>query len=211
VAKVFLDVGAHVGESLKPALDSRYRFDRIVCFEPVPACWAALEELMDDRVEICRFGLWKQSSRRPIFGAGLLGASIFTETGQSGRSEVVELRRASFWFREHIGDSDEVYLKLNCEGSECDILEDLLESGEIRKVTSSLVDFDVRKAPLLAHREREVMVLLERAGVSGIVSLKESYKGASHTATIENWLRSAGVNASPPRPVGNGDTSGSHG
>jgi FkbM family methyltransferase len=198
VARVFLDVGAHVGESLKPALDRRYRFDTIVCFEPVRECWAALEELADDRVEICRFGLGKESSPRTIYGAGLLGASIFPEAAVSGRSEVVQLQRASDWFMEHIRDGDEVYLKLNCEGSECDILEDLLESGEIRQVKSALVDFDVRKVPLLAHREREVTTMLDSAGHSSLLCLKEDHKGPSHTVTIENWLKYAGVNAPPP-------------
>lgn len=123
---------------LKPALDRRYRFDTIVSFEPVRECWAALEELADDRVEICRFGLGKESSPGTIYGAGLLGASIFPEAAVSGRSEVVQLQRASDWFMEHIRDGDEVYLTLNCEGSECDILEDLLESGEIRQGKSCL-------------------------------------------------------------------------
>jgi len=36
------------------------------------------------------------------------------------------------------------------------------------------------------------------AGYSSVLSLKERYKGPSHTATIENWLRSAGANPSAP-------------
>ncbi len=83
--KVFLDVGAHVGESLKPALDPRYAFDRIVCFEPVEACCNALEKLTRDNVEICRFGLWKETTTRQIHDAGGLGASLFSERPRAGR------------------------------------------------------------------------------------------------------------------------------
>lgn len=197
--KVFLDVGAHVGETLKPALDPRYRFDTIVCFEPVESCCAILEKLADGRVEICKFGLWNDTSHLPIYGAGAIGATLFRNGDRHGQAEIVELRRASDWFKEHISDDDEVYLKLNCEGSECDILDDLLDSEEIRKVKSILVDFDVRKIPSLAHREREVRERLNGAGYSEVLCLKERYKGPTHTATVENWLRSAGARPlSPP-------------
>lgn len=193
-----MDVGAHVGETLKPALDPRYRLDRIVCFEPVESCCAILEKLADERVEICRFGLWNETSRLPIYGAGAIGATLFSNSDRSAPAEIVELRRASDWFTEHIPDHDEVYLKLNCEGSECDILDDLLESEEIRKVKSILVDFDVRKIPSLAHREREVRERLKGAGYSQVLCLKERYKGPTHTATVENWLRAAGAKPSGP-------------
>ena len=196
--KVFLDVGAHVGESLRPALNQRYAFSKIVCFEPVEACCVALEKLAQDNVEICRFGLWKESSHRLIHQAGSLGASLFSETSEEERDEVVEVRRASAWFSDNIANSDVVYLKLNCEGSECDILEDLLESGEIRKIRSALVDFDVRNVPALAHREREATEKLERSGYAHLLCLKETYRGPTHTATIENWLRDTGASQSPP-------------
>jgi FkbM family methyltransferase len=196
--KVFLDVGAHVGETLKPALDRRYGFDRIVCFEPVASCWAGLERLADERVEICRFGLADETLQAPIYHAGSLGASFFPSGDQGSTSEMCELRRASDWFRENISEGDDVYLKLNCEGSECDILDDLFDSREIAKVKSVLVDFDVRKIPDLGHREYEVTQHLERAGYSGLVRLKERYKGATHTATVENWLRACGATPSSP-------------
>jgi len=196
--KVFLDVGAHVGETLKPALDRRYGFDRIVCFEPVASCWAGLERLADERVEICRFGLADETSQAPIYHAGGLGASFFPSGDQGSTSEMCELRRASDWFRENISEGDDIYLKLNCEGSECDILDDLLDSREIAKVKSVLVDFDVRKIPDLVHREYEVTQHLERAGYSGLLRLKERYKGATHTATVENWLLACGATPSSP-------------
>ena len=196
--KVFLDVGAHVGESLKPALDPRYRFDRIVCFEPVQACWAALEGIADHRVEICRFGLWKEEENRSINDPGSLGASVHAEGSSRGRSEIVALRQASGWFRDELAEDDTVLLKLNCEGSECDILDDLLRSGEIRKVDSALVDFDVRKVTGLAHREREVRERLDAAGYTGLLRLKEEHKGPTHTVTIDNWLREAGVTSTRP-------------
>jgi FkbM family methyltransferase len=196
--RVFLDVGAHVGETLQQALDPRYGFARVVCFEPVEACWPALERLADDRVEICRFGLWKETCRRPMYGAGSQGASLFPDSGGTGGTEVVELVRASEWFENHLTGRDEVYLKLNVEGSEADILDDLMQSGEIAKVRSALVDFDVRKMPSLAHREREIRQGMRDLGYSQILRLKEDHKGPTHASTVENWLRLAEVASAPP-------------
>jgi len=34
--KVFLDIGAHLGETLSEIRKEQYGFDRIVCFEPSP-------------------------------------------------------------------------------------------------------------------------------------------------------------------------------
>ena len=196
--RVFLDVGAHVGETLLPAMDLRYRFDKIVCFEPVQACCAVLERLVDDRVEICHFGLGMESGQQRIHDPGTLGASVHAEGPSEGRIETVEIRRASDWFKDEVAEDDDVFLKLNCEGSECDILDDLLRSGEIRKVDSALVDFDVRKVSALAHRETEVTELLEAAGYSQLLRLKEQHRGPTHTATIDDWLRSVDASTMPP-------------
>jgi FkbM family methyltransferase len=199
--RVFLDVGAHVGETLHQALDPRYDFARVVCFEPVEACWPALERLAQDQVEIRRFGLWKETCRLPIYGAGSLGASLFPDGDGTDRTEMVELVRASEWFKNNLTTDDEVYLKINAEGSEADILEDLMQSGEIAKVRSALVDFDVRKMPSLAHREPEIRQRLKDLGYSQILRLKEDHKGPTHRSTVENWLRFAGVASAPPHAV----------
>src|SRR5437016_5446147 len=42
--------------------------------------------------------------------------------------------RASDWFRANGTKDDTVFIKLNCEGCECDIIEDVFESGEYKKV-----------------------------------------------------------------------------
>jgi hypothetical protein len=43
-------------------------------------------------------------------------------------------------------------MKLNCGGSECDILENLLDSGEYSKITQVMIDFDAREIP--SQRDR---------------------------------------------------------
>ncbi len=155
--KVFLDVGAHDGETLNAVRDPKYGFDRIYCFEPASTSWAALEAVDDSRVTVCRFGLWHETTERPLYDAGSLGASLFADKFATARpQQSARFVRATDWFREHLAQTDEVYLKLNCEGAEVDIVEDLLSSGEFARVRSAMIDPDVRKIPSLAHREREL-------------------------------------------------------
>jgi hypothetical protein len=68
--RVLLDVGAHVGETVEAVLDPKYRFDRIVCFEPVASCREALRRFEDPRIGIMPFGLGNRTCERQIFGQG---------------------------------------------------------------------------------------------------------------------------------------------
>ena len=54
--KIFLDVGAHKGQTLKIALEEKYGFDKIYCFEPVSECCDVLRTYRDERVTICEYG-----------------------------------------------------------------------------------------------------------------------------------------------------------
>jgi FkbM family methyltransferase len=192
--KIFLDVGAHTGETLNAVRDPKYGFDRIYCFEPAPACWPALESVRDGRVEVCRYGLWNATTAHLLHDVGSIGASMFADKFSDARPhETAQFVRASDWFREHVCEDDDVYLKLNCEGAEVDIVEDLLESGEFGRVRSAMIDPDVRKIPSLAHRERELRDRLARAGVSNYFMEEEVMVGPTHRARIQNWLRLAGA------------------
>jgi FkbM family methyltransferase len=192
-AKVFLDVGAHTGETLRAVVDDRYRFDRIVCFEPASWCIERLARFRHPRLEIAPFGLWKESERRILHDPGTVGASIFEEKRRSDKTQEAEFVRASDWFAENIEADDTVFLKLNCEGAECDILEDLLDSGEIRKADFILVHFDVRKVPSQRHRERQVKARLRDEGVENWAEADEVLVGPSMIARIQHWLDSVGA------------------
>jgi len=192
--KVFLDVGAHEGGTLHAVRDPKYAFDRIYCFEPAAACWPALEAVRDDRVTICRFGLWNQTCEHTLYDAGSIGASLFEEKFRKPTGgEAASFVRATDWFGEHLHGADEIYLKLNCEGAEFDIVEDLLDSGELERVQSVMIDPDVRKIPSRAHREAVVRARLAVSGLKNYVMEEDVMIGATHRARIQNWLRTAGA------------------
>jgi FkbM family methyltransferase len=198
--KVFLDVGAHEGSSLNAVRDPKYGFDRIYCFEPASGCWPALESVADSRVTVCRFGLWNATREHPLYDPGSRGASIFADKfKERPADELARFVRASDWFRENLAEGDEIYLKLNCEGAECDIAEDLLDSGELARVRSVMIDPDVRKIPSQEHRERELGERLRGAGLTNYFMERDVMVGDTHRARVQNWLRVAGAERRSPR------------
>lgn len=166
--RVFVDVGAHYGETLDVALDPRWAFDRVFSLEPSLNCQRLLKSFRDERIVLNDLGLSNVTRTTELYGAGLIGGSIYPDKPQGNEvaPETISLVRASEWLKENTSADDTVFLKLNCEGSEVDILDDLLDSDALGRLRSVYVDFDVRKIPSQAHRQQGVEARLRAAGVS---------------------------------------------
>jgi FkbM family methyltransferase len=193
--KIFLDVGSNLGQTVNVIREPRYGFDRIYCFEPVPELQQIIARTYSDsRIIVNDAGLWNQTCEKPVFSPGSQSASIFADkiNVDPHHSVMCKFVRASHWFQYHLTEADEVYLKLNCEGSEVDIIEDLLDSNEFRKITSLGVAFDVRKIPSQRGREIELKRRLEESGIRNYVDI-ELHPGDDLKATIHAWLSMAGA------------------
>src|SRR5206468_10141377 len=95
-------------------------------------------------------------------------------------AEEVQLVRATDWFRQQLRETDEVYMKLNCEGAEANIVEDLLESGTFALLHAVMIDPDVRKIPSQRHRERELRERLADTGFTNYAMEDEVMIGDTH-------------------------------
>jgi FkbM family methyltransferase len=189
--RIFLDVGGHRGQTLAAVQEKP--FDRIHCFEPVSQHWKELERLADKkRTRIEKFGLWNKTAAVELFDPGTKGAGMWIKDKRRPdlpiTSELCQFQRASDWFREHIASGQKVYLKLNCEGCECDILDDLLDSGEFEKVAHAMVDFDVRKISALKHRQAETMERLAAYPAPRVMYSRAAMVGETHRERIHHWL-----------------------
>lgn len=199
--KLLLDVGGHTGETVRGVLDPAYGFERIITFEPAPQCWAELESIDDPRVELCRFGLWRENCDAPLYDPGSDAASIFNDfEAEAHTSEVatIELVRASDWFAENVADDDLVFMKLNCEGAEVDVIEDLLETGEFRKVYNAMITFDVRKSRSLRSRELPLRRRLSDEGYDNVAYAEDVLRGETHEDRIRHWLDMVGARDNLP-------------
>ena len=192
--KIFLDVGGHIGETLKVALDPKYNFDKVFCFEPVPQYWQILKTFNDNRLTICEYGLWNDNCTKQIFGPNTMGASLFKDKFKSEVESIdIQLKKASDWFAQNLSVDDQVYLKLNCEGAECAILENLIATGEYKKIKVLMVDFDVRKIPSQKSQMGSVKLKLHGLGIPKIYYIDENPRGKlTHTDFTRYWLDNPG-------------------
>jgi len=174
MSRIFLDVGAHHGQTIELLLQRRFKVDTIVGFDPSPICHDILDRKFGEnpRVQIVKAGLWFEECEMDLHNEGSQGGTVHadyqTTCNPEKRVTKCKFLRASDWFAKYISSDDEVFLKLNCEGSECDIINDLLDTGEYGKVKAVFVDFDVRKSPSNKHKEEELRNRMKQAGIDNM-------------------------------------------
>ena len=79
-------------------------------------------------------------------------------------------------------------VKMNCEGAEIAILNDLFDGGTIHRIDHLTVDFDIRRVP---GKEAWADVLIGK--LNGLENLEwrlsgDHFHGATHQEKIANWL-----------------------
>jgi FkbM family methyltransferase len=198
--KIFLDIGAHTGETLEEVCKSVYGFDRIIAFEPSMACLPALADIaaQDPRIEICPFGLGDGKQQLTLFGSGLDSASTLAGDPASG-GETVQLEDASTWVRDHLSVEDLIVAKLNCEGGEIAILRSWLASGLLSRFYTVMITFDIRNFPALRYQEGLIRAQLRRQPLANTCFADDVMIGPSHGERLGHWLSLFGLDQ-PPLP-----------
>jgi len=161
--KVFIDIGAHFGESILKALQPCYGFDVVVAYEPSSLGARRVRRISEPRLEVRQMALGNKESIVTLFGAGHLGGSLYGDKQGLLRrddTEIVTLRRASTELGPFLDEGNEVFLKINCEGGEIEILQDLAFKNQLTKFSSVYVDWDSRKVPSLQIAMLETQELL---------------------------------------------------
>jgi len=172
--RVFLDVGAHHGQTIKLLLQPKFRIDHIVGFDPSPICHQILEQKFGNhrKVTIVKAGLWSHQCEMDLHNEGSQGGTVYadyqTTCNPEPRITKCQFLKASDWFRENVNNQDEVFLKLNCEGSECDIINDLLDTKEYDKIKAIFVDFDVRKSPSQKYKEEALLKRMKKMNIKNL-------------------------------------------
>jgi hypothetical protein len=154
--KHFFDVGAHDGDTLDFFLDHNivYHGWNVWCFEPSPQFISKLIEKSQSfgdkfKIKICPFGIGGKNTQLPLritecdlcnsFYSDLDGPNIKKDIKYEVIGSIVSL---SEFMKKFTTSSDEVVIKLDCEGAEFDILEDLLENQELlSRISTIYVEF----------------------------------------------------------------------
>jgi FkbM family methyltransferase len=158
--RILLDVGARNGESLGEFV--KWPFDAIHAFEPMHAQYDNACAATDDpRVTVHNDGLSNETGTMTMYGSDDRGeASVYASKVDihDQATTVCDFVRASEFFARFPAWTD-IYMKLNCEGSEIAILHDLIDSGQLDRVKAFRVEFDISRC---VGFEDEADRLLER-------------------------------------------------
>ena len=194
--RLFLDIGAHWGETLEEVLSARWRFDHIFAFEPDEEACGKIKTKFDaalasKKLTLVEAGLSNQTAEATLYGDNAGGgASLFSKKkGIDAKTRrKIDLQQASEFFAQHVSRTDLCIAKLNCEGAEVAILEDLLASGEVFKLDAIMIDFDIAKVRGMGGEARRLRRSLLSAGFSDFQMCDDVMIGETHAGRIANWL-----------------------
>lgn len=193
---VFLDIGAHWGETLDEVLSPVWRFDVVYAFEPDPEAVRIISEkfaadIDSGKLVLVPAALSNRDGEADLFGGNEGGgASLYAEKTNidAAKHETVKLISASGFFRKHFKGGDIILAKLNCEGGEVDILSDLAQSGEIQKIARLVVDFDIRKVRGKRGLARATIEKMRNAGFGRFLLTENVMVGPNARERTRNAL-----------------------
>lgn len=152
--KTFIDIGSHFGESLEEALRPIYGFDLILAVEPSTYCNTKLYKFKDNRIKFFQFAITDYNGEANLFGSGSIGASLYSDKKNTGKKcEIVKTMRFSDFINTNTKPEDEIYIKINIEGSEITLLNEIRTIT--RNIVSILLSVDIGKIPsLMQHNSK---------------------------------------------------------
>lgn len=196
MAKVFFDVGGFRGHSSLAALDPIFGFDRIFCFEPCPEAAKAIRQIKDSRLVVVEAALSNRDGESELFHSGSLGASLFKDAPYYQPSrlptdkdvESIQTIDAARFISSYTSSCDKIWIKLNCEGSELDIITSFIEAGLNNRIANALIDLDARKIPSLQGKCQQTMALVEEIKMPYSLPEDVQYHMVTNYGGIHNWL-----------------------
>jgi FkbM family methyltransferase len=175
--KIFLDIGAHHGETLSIVSQLKYNFDRIYCFEPIKKNRKKLNKVRgnNEKIILNDFGFLSESCKKVVYNPGSSGASVLKEKvikKPTNKTEICEFVRVSDWFKNNLNKEDDILGKINIEGTEIEVLNDLLDSGEYSKFRKVIISFDVIKIPGKEYLKEQMLERFSKEGIENFSILR---------------------------------------
>jgi FkbM family methyltransferase len=192
--KLFLDVGGHYGETAVVVLGRDLAFDAVHTFEPDPECVARMQRDFAAAIEAGRLilhpvALGGEDGEITLFGDNAGGgasvvAGMLRDDTRAIRVAKIDIAR---FLETHAAADDAIFVKLNCEGGEVEILDRLHQCARIGAVRSIMADFDIVKSSGGYFHKRRVLRLY-RAKALPLALSEKVMVGRTHAERIRNWL-----------------------
>lgn len=186
---LFLDIGAHIGEALEEALRPIYKIDKVYAIEPSQFGLSKLSKFKDNRVKIFPLAFSNYSAFAELFAAGSVGGGLYPDKYRHwDKVEIVQVVKFSEWAQQNLNSSDNIYIKINVEGSEFFILQEILKIHKKFKIQSILLSIDIDKVPSLHNNIDDLKKLILNFPIK--INVRES-KQVSFS--IRKWFLSLGL------------------
>ena len=183
MGNLFIDIGAHIGESIEIASSRSYNFDLIIAVEPSAYCQKFLKKYRNPSILIQKIGLGSSNRNVTLYGSGSVGGSLFAEKiPYWSLNEKIKVLRFSEWYRENVSKESLVWIKINAEGAEFEIIEEL-KLIEKKSIVSMLVSFDVEKIPGYENKKQKLIDILQ-------CELEIPFVERSKEIGVTEWLNS---------------------
>lgn len=152
--RLFIDGGGHDGCSVRKWLHSHPDFET-VSFEPNHLLAPCFEDIKGPLIQSA---LWTEDGEVSFFldETDFDGSSVFQDQSGivGGKKVTVPAVKLSRWVKENVREDDYCVLKLDIEGAEYPVLEQLFEEGTIERVDELYVEFHLRFLKGRISRER---------------------------------------------------------
>lgn len=184
---IFIEIGAHYGQPNEVAKHLKYSFNDFWLFEPSTAALKRLSDITDTRLKIFPIGLAAKNYSTSLYKPRVESVTIFREKFASDTelsSQKINVKKASE-ISDRILSDNIIFIKNCCEGSETDILKDLLEFSFLNETYSTLVDFDtyrIKKNYAIENSQKKLELCGGRF-------YNADFFGAKHSdANVKSWL-----------------------
>jgi len=189
--KVFVDFGMHNGQTLIKAMGDFTDFDLFIGLEPVKSLYEAAVKKTKNNNKVKLFNAAidniPEKEKEIVFyedtGRGNMqfGSSIMSDKKMKSNREIKATCLGVVpFFQGMFKEDDYIVLKLDIEGKEYDVLDGLIESGEISKVDKLYVEWHWRKVASISKERHQTLVKkLQKLGldITGDRKKDEYYRG----------------------------------
>ena len=171
---VFIDCGAHCGESILRAKRQFGINAKIISFEPVPYFAKEIQKIWkdDDSVDIVNAAVWIEDNinELQISTAITDGSSLLKEPAKEGQGEYLSIQVNTFDFSNFLKQFKErnfkLIVKFDIEGAEYHVLNKMIEEGTIHYVDEFWGEWHEAKTDDQKKYRKEVFSYLKENNIA---------------------------------------------
>jgi len=192
---LLIDIGAHFGEALEETLRPIYKIDRVYAIEPSSVAIKKLLRFKDKRLKIYPIAVSNYNGEANLFSAGAVGGGLFSDKQRHWKNiETVNVFMFSEWAISNLSKTDNIFIKINVEGSELFILQEIIKIYKKINIKSILLSIDIEKVPSLSRYKDELYKLILHFPVQ--ITIREDKE---IDLALNKWLINSGLRSNSSR------------